>query len=239
MNRLRLVLAILLLGACLGVANAQEELITFSRSDFAGWTYVNNAGIELNAQEIGRGRILLYTVAPGNIRELISPTFDCQNADSLLVKIIYRPVAGADYHKLFLRVALTDVSDGNESVSLVSVPGELPDTQVDYEVITSLEVPDGDVMHQLHFTAPMADADNCAAVMEVHVFATSHSTAVHGDVTGDGLVDVEDVNAIINIILKINTASDFTGDANVNGEGIIDVEDVNEVINIILKANNG
>ena len=58
---------------------------------------------------------------------------------------------------------------------------------------------------------------------------------VLGDVTGDGLVDVEDVNAAINIILKTKTVDDYPGNADVNGDSMIDVEDVNRIINIILK----
>ena len=57
---------------------------------------------------------------------------------------------------------------------------------------------------------------------------------VTGDVNGDKKVDVEDVNAIINIILKTKTASDYKGKSDVNDDGKIDVEDVNAVINIIL-----
>ena len=57
-----------------------------------------------------------------------------------------------------------------------------------------------------------------------------------GDVTGDGKVDVADVNAIINIILKNKTQDDYPGIADIDGNGIVDVSDVNMVINIILKA---
>ena len=56
-----------------------------------------------------------------------------------------------------------------------------------------------------------------------------------GDVDGSGIVDVEDVNAAINIILKLKTAADYPGNADLDGSGIIDVEDVNAMINIILK----
>ena len=55
-----------------------------------------------------------------------------------------------------------------------------------------------------------------------------------GDVTGDGTVDVEDVNAVINIILKTKTAEDYPGVADVTADGKVDVEDVNAIINIIL-----
>lgn len=61
-------------------------------------------------------------------------------------------------------------------------------------------------------------------------------TAIIGDVTGDRIVDVEDVNAAINIILKVKTADDYPGSAEMNGDGVIDVEDVNAIINIILNA---
>lgn len=56
-----------------------------------------------------------------------------------------------------------------------------------------------------------------------------------GDMDGSGIIDVEDVNAMINIILKLNTQADYSGNGDMDGNGIIDVEDVNAIINIILK----
>ena len=53
--------------------------------------------------------------------------------------------------------------------------------------------------------------------------------AVVGDVTGDGVVDVADVNAVINAMLTHGELS-----ADVNGYGVVDVVDVNRVINIML-----
>ena len=58
--------------------------------------------------------------------------------------------------------------------------------------------------------------------------------AIAGDVNGDSKVDVEDVNAIINIILESKTEADYPGNGDLNGDNKIDVEDVNAVINIIL-----
>lgn len=55
-----------------------------------------------------------------------------------------------------------------------------------------------------------------------------------GDVNGDSVVDIVDVNALINIILEKNDASEYPGDANIDGEGGVDVSDVNALINIIL-----
>lgn len=62
-----------------------------------------------------------------------------------------------------------------------------------------------------------------------------YNRVVSGDVTGDNIVDVEDVNAVVNVILKLNTVSDYPGNCDMDGNGIIDVEDVNAIINIILK----
>ena len=56
-----------------------------------------------------------------------------------------------------------------------------------------------------------------------------------GDLDNNGMVDVEDVNAAINIILKLNTMADYPGNGDIDGNGMIDVEDVNAMINIILK----
>ncbi|MBO7608932.1 MAG: dockerin type I repeat-containing protein [Muribaculaceae bacterium] len=56
-----------------------------------------------------------------------------------------------------------------------------------------------------------------------------------GDLDGSGIVDVEDVNAAINIILKLKTINDYPGNGDMDGNGYIDVEDVNAMINIILK----
>ncbi len=57
------------------------------------------------------------------------------------------------------------------------------------------------------------------------------SGMVLGDVTGDGKVDIADVNAVINMMLgkaTQNAAGDVTGDGNV------DIADVNAVINMML-----
>ena len=62
-----------------------------------------------------------------------------------------------------------------------------------------------------------------------------HTTPfVTGDITGEGVVDVADVNATINIILEQKTASDYSGNADLTGDGVVDVADVNAIINIIL-----
>ena len=65
-------------------------------------------------------------------------------------------------------------------------------------------------------------------------YITHQPTPLTGDVNADGRVDVEDVNAVINIILKI-ASDELQAAGDVNGDNRVDVEDVNAIINIILK----
>lgn len=72
------------------------------------------------------------------------------------------------------------------------------------------------------------------AYMEFTNTQASGTTYLLGDVNGDGNVDVSDINAIINIMLGKNQASDYVGIADVTGDNSIDVSDVNLIINIML-----
>ena len=54
---------------------------------------------------------------------------------------------------------------------------------------------------------------------------------VTGDLTGDGLVDIADVNAVINMMLG---KASPTAAGDVTGDGTVDIADVNAVINIML-----
>ena len=62
---------------------------------------------------------------------------------------------------------------------------------------------------------------------------TKPGAAIKGDVNGDGAVDIDDVNDIINHILRLSTLTIAQGD--LNGDGAIDIDDMNAVINVILK----
>lgn len=66
-----------------------------------------------------------------------------------------------------------------------------------------------------------------------------NSSEKFGDVNQDGSVDVEDVNAVINVILDQNEVSDYQSRADLNGDNRVDVEDLNVVVNIILGLHIG
>lgn len=63
------------------------------------------------------------------------------------------------------------------------------------------------------------------------------SSKNRGDVDGNGVADISDVNVLINVILAMDEASKYDGRADVTGDGVVDISDVNEIINIILGIN--
>ena len=87
-----------------------------------------------------------------------------------------------------------------------------------------------------YFTLPEGVVKNEAGEINEHLVISytyeQGQAPANGDVNGDGKVDVEDVNATINMILKL---ADTDLKADLNNDGKVDVEDVNAIINIILK----
>ena len=66
-------------------------------------------------------------------------------------------------------------------------------------------------------------------------FYRDKAQGIVGDVTGDGKVDIADVNAIINIMLgKTVTSDELLVTSDLTGDGKVDIADVNAVINIML-----
>ncbi len=58
-----------------------------------------------------------------------------------------------------------------------------------------------------------------------------------GDINGDGLVDIADINVVINVMLSLTPDPSPGGEgspADVTGDGQVDIADVNAVINIML-----
>ena len=60
------------------------------------------------------------------------------------------------------------------------------------------------------------------------------SRGVYGDVNGDGVADIDDLNAIINVMLHKNADASIEVRADIDGNGMIDIDDLNVVINVML-----
>ena len=63
-------------------------------------------------------------------------------------------------------------------------------------------------------------------------YLTGHVDTLHGDVNGDGEVNIADVNCVIGVIL--GDPDIYEGRADVNGDGEVTVADINDVINAII-----
>ncbi|MBO4871516.1 MAG: hypothetical protein J5565_05990 [Muribaculaceae bacterium] len=215
------------------LVNAQEQIALFNASNFDGWTFVNNAGIELDRQSINRGRIALLTTVQGNVQKLVSPALDCRQVDSLRVEVQYRIVSESyKASKVLLQIAVRDEEENLKDSIQIKVPSD----ELEHQLAGTLPVPHANGL-RLHFTAPYADKDNCGAIIEAKVLAYKNGSGVVvvGDVDGDGKVDVSDVNVIINVILEQNTDPDTKLKADLDGDGKVDVSDVNKAINLILE----
>lgn len=118
----------------------------------------------------------------------------------------------------WLNVNLEDVieeGEWSELTDLVVEAAPLPEGVNYREAVIRLRIPAGELL----FTATQGEKKD--------------DPEVYGDVNGDGVVDVTDVNILINIVLEKASAADYPK-ADVNGSGNVDVSDVNAVINVVL-----
>ncbi len=69
----------------------------------------------------------------------------------------------------------------------------------------------------------------------LRLVVSRHIDTLLGDLNGDGTVDVEDVNALINVILDNTSPDELQGNPDLDDNGSTDVADVNILINILLE----
>ena len=66
------------------------------------------------------------------------------------------------------------------------------------------------------------------------VFVEITAGSVRGDVDGNGVVDIDDLNIVINIMVKKATMAQWPK-ADIDGNGDVDIDDLNIIINIMVK----
>ena len=79
-------------------------------------------------------------------------------------------------------------------------------------------------------TIALADLEH----MEFTNVQKADSTYARGDIDANGVVDIDDMNILINIILNKDSADRYEGRAYVAGGELVDIDDLNVIINIIL-----
>ena len=82
--------------------------------------------------------------------------------------------------------------------------------------------------HKSFFSHLMAFACGMLLLMPLNGYTQQ---SVRGDVNDSGVVDIDDVNAVINIMLH---KADPAAGSDVNGDGSVDIGDLNIIINVML-----
>lgn len=201
-----------------------DTLAFFNLNHFEDWTY-SRPDFELNRDNISHLRIRLYKSSSGVDHTLTSPALSCKGRDSVFVTVDYvTDLPNYVASKLPLTFTLVNEESMVVAQSVVQAQSSLVEQTIEARICLP---PDVDHL-SLNLAALKADANNNGAIRSVAI--TANPVRLKGDVNGDDVVDIADVNAVINIILSRG----YQPAADVNGDGEIDIADVNAIINIIL-----
>ena len=132
---------------------------------------------------------------------------------------------GGNIYKVLLYNINHQSISGNDGVLLNLVVNVGSVAKGDYEIVLSNIV--------------ASDVDASSSVYLADSYSILHvGDAMKGDVTGDGRVNVTDIMAVANHILKIPMTTFNEQAADVNGDSRINVTDIMGIANIILKVGN-
>ncbi len=67
--------------------------------------------------------------------------------------------------------------------------------------------------------------------LSIHYTKKRTEEKKRGDVDGNGVVDVDDMNVVINVMLH---KAEATPAADVDADGTVDIDDMNTIINVML-----
>lgn len=109
---------------------------------------------------------------------------------------------------------------------ITSIPNELTlDTlAIEYDAL-----PEG--MNSRKMTFSITDRVNATTIT---FDVIQERDAIVGDINGDRMVDVADVNILVNVLLGSDTASNYGNRCDVNNDQLIDISDINALINKLL-----
>ena len=116
-------------------------------------------------------------------------------------------------------------SGAGDWAHIVSTPNELT---LDTLAIQCEPLPAG--INSRRQVVSISDRINASTI----TFTLVQERNMPGDVNGDGKVNVDDLNIVVNIILGNDSADRYDGRADVDSSGKVNVDDLNSIINIIL-----
>ncbi len=187
-----------------------------------------------SAHITGNGELRVTTTGTSGLTAALIGHEDIAINDTVTVKASNNSSAG------FGTLALRDLSVNNPEAELRSF-GKYASVAYGKHLIGNITEPENakpvfDSTTGYYFVGDAAGNIVKNATVVINGVEEQQPSFPVGDVNGDTKVDVEDVNAVINIILKQKTTADYPGNADVTGDTKVDVEDVNAIINIILKV---
>ena len=83
----------------------------------------------------------------------------------------------------------------------------------------------------------MRDSKGAWSKVYSETFRITINEYLLGDINNDGMVDIEDVNIIINIVVGRDKASKYGHRCYITDDETVDVSDLNMLINIMLGKN--
>ena len=211
----------------LGVVSADgQRLAYFDKDNFEGWNY-SRSSIELNTYNIENRKVNIYSDYM-----LTSPSFNCAN-------VAYVKVYAKFNCQQYYTGEKYSLTKSSPTFELVDLSGnvvaqkyyQLTEALFYQEMTAYVKVPTGSGDLKLRVSVKNGDANNTGAVVNVEATASNNDGTLKGDVDGNGIVDVSDVTALINIILGSQVTNTR---ADVDGNGTVDVSDITALINIIL-----
>lgn len=209
-----------------------ETLAKFDLNCFDGWIYTRNS-VPLTSENINARKIKIFRAYNGDNYALKSPVLDCGEVKWLRVKFNYYTAncdqEAYDLTKSSPYIEIVDLNDN----PLVTKFYQLPKKELIHEIVVFLKVPQGAQNLRVRFEAPYGDMNSNGAIYWAEISSSENEgDAIKGDVDGNQTVDVNDIMALINMIL--GTSELNLPLADLNGDGNVDVSDVGLLIGIVL-----
>ena len=222
--------------ASIAVSTAMSQsLPQFSSNSFEGWEY-NNPGIQLTANNIGGGKIVLYTASNGLTLTLTSPVFPCMGIESISSVVNWYTKNSSNSSFDLSRTALTLAIDNEQGEPLDSVTVTPTTHGVSTHTLTlTIAVPQGLSRARLRFVSWNANVVSCGAVRSATFTSVGEPLVIGqpGDVDGDGTVNISDVTALIDYLLS-DSADINLDNSDVDTDGAVNITDVTTLIDMLL-----
>ncbi len=206
--------------------SAQGVQGTFAKWDFSScYVEAPTAADVCNGKQAARmvrpGTLTMATPLYYNMSEV---SFDAVNTSNSAAKLTfsYSTDMGKTWTALKNTAGTTPVTVAANSKSTCTYPVEFKNTEA--------------VLYRIYMGSGSTSVPLYVDDLTIVYSGEPGKPYAAGDVNGDGTVDINDANALLDVMLGAVQPSVYEGRADVNGDGVVDVQDSNAIIDIILRA---